>query len=58
MPNTPHISNSEAARNTLYNMWKDLERPKPPWKSFKRLAEFSHGDIKRAVHIWRKTIDQ
>jgi len=42
----------------LMKTWMSLKEPKPSWLHFKSLSQFSQGDVKKAVDIWRKTKDR
>ncbi len=52
------MSNIGQDRKKLQDMWKELESPKPPWETFKRLAGFARGYIQKALDIWRRTKDR
>ena len=45
-------------REELLTKWKSLENPKPSWESFKRLVGVMHGDVDKAIKLWRKTKDR
>ena len=42
----------------LMKTWMLLKEPKPSWVYFKRFAQFSQGDTKKALDIWRRTKDR
>ena len=68
------MSNIGQDRKKLQDMWKELESPKPPWETFKRLVGFARGviprtktdsdfditqeDVKKALDLWRRTKDR
>ena len=42
----------------LMKTWMLLKEPKPSWIYFKRFAQFTQGDTKKALDIWRRTKDR